>query len=59
MTPTAMCGKHDIPLMLRHNGNNGQVSLACPYCDMEELGGGEAERSVVDDALGKRDMRPN
>ena len=59
MMPTAMCGKHDVHLMLRHNDSSGEVLLACPYCDMEELGGGEAERSIIDEALERRDMRPN
>ncbi len=51
MIPSAMCGKRDICLMERQNGSTGEVSLACPYCDMEELGGGDAERSIIEEAF--------
>jgi hypothetical protein len=59
MMPSAMCGKHDVRLMLRQNDSSGKISLACPYCDMEELGGAEVERSIIDEALGKKGMQPN
>ena len=55
MTPTRMCAKHGISLMLRRNAKTGEVALACPYCDMEERGGGDDERKTIEDALG----RPN
>jgi hypothetical protein len=37
--------------MLRRNAKTGEVALACPYCDMEERGGGEDERKIIEDAL--------
>jgi hypothetical protein len=43
MPPQAMCAKHAVPLMTRRNAKTGEVALACPYCDMEERGGGEDE----------------
>jgi len=32
---------------------NRQVALACPLCDVEERGGGAADRKTVSDALNK------
>jgi len=56
MPPTPMCAKHAVPLMLRRNAQTGEVAPACPYCDMEERGGGEDERKTIEDALrGKRE----
>ncbi len=54
-----MCGKHDIRLMLRRIAGTDKVAIACPYCDMEELGGGAEERKIIDDALRKNPKRPN
>jgi hypothetical protein len=54
-----MCGKHDIRLMLRRIAGTDNVALACPYCDMEELGGGAEERSIIDDALRSNNKLPN
>jgi hypothetical protein len=59
MTAKAMCGKHDVRLMLRQVKHTGDSTLACPYCDMEELGGGESERRLIDEALGRNSSRPN
>jgi hypothetical protein len=59
MPPTAMCGQHDVCLMLRRVGETGEVALACPYCDMEQLGGGESERQIIDDALREKPTRLN
>jgi hypothetical protein len=59
MPPTPMCGKHDIRLMLRRIAKSGEVALACPYCDMEELGGGKAERSLIDNALREKEKPPH
>lgn len=59
MLPTPMCGKHNVRLMLRRMAKSGEVALACPYCDMEELGGGKAERSLIDDALREKVKRPH
>jgi len=57
--PKAMCGKHAVPLMLRRNSRTGEIALACPYCDMEERGGGQDERSIIDDALREKPKQPN
>jgi hypothetical protein len=54
-----MCGKHNIRLMLRRIAIFGEVILACPYCDREELGGGKAERSLIDDALREKAKPPD
>lgn len=51
MPPEPTCAKHAVPLMLRRNAKTGEVALACPYCDMEERGGGEDERKIIEDAL--------
>jgi hypothetical protein len=51
MIPTAMCAKHGISLMLRRNATTDEAALACPYCDMEERGGGDDERKIIEDAL--------
>jgi hypothetical protein len=59
MPPKAMCVKHDVPLMLRRNDATGEVALACPYCDAEERGGGEDERKIIEDALGRNQKKPN
>ena len=59
MPSSPMCGKHDIRLMLRRITGMDNVALACPYCDMEELGGGAEERSIIDDALREDTRRPN
>lgn len=59
MPSMAMCGKHTVPLMLRRDDKTREVARACPYCDMEELGGGEAERSIIDQALGEKPKLPN
>jgi hypothetical protein len=44
--------------MLRQINKDTAGVLACPYCDMEKLGGGEVERSIIDDALCNR-RKPN
>ena len=54
-----MCVKHAICLMLRQIAGTDNVSLACPYSDMEELGGGAEERSIIDEALRENWRRPN
>jgi hypothetical protein len=41
-------------MRLRRNVKTGEVALACPYCDVEERGGGKAERKAIDENL-KRD----
>jgi hypothetical protein len=59
MSPKAMCAKHGIPLMMRRNDTTLEVALACPYCDMEERGGGEDERSLIEEALREKSRQPN
>jgi hypothetical protein len=59
MPPKAMCAKHGIPLMMRRNVTAGETALACPYCDMEELGGGEDERVLIEEALREKSRQPN
>jgi hypothetical protein len=59
MPSKAMCGKHAVPLMLRRNAKTGEVALACPYCDMEKRGGGEDEKTLIEDALRKKPKRLN
>jgi hypothetical protein len=59
MQPAPRCGKHDIRLMQRRIAHTGEVAIACPYCDMENLGGGEAERSIIEDALSEESRKPN
>jgi len=54
-----MCGKHDIRLVFRPIAVTGNVDLAFPYCDMEELGAGAEEHSITDDALRDNTKRPN
>ena len=44
--------------MLRTSYENEAGALACPYCDLEELGGGETDRSIIDDALYEK-VKPN
>jgi hypothetical protein len=53
MPSTAKCGKHDVRLMSRRVGETGEIALACPYYDMEQLGGGESERQIIENALGR------
>jgi hypothetical protein len=45
--------------MMRQNAKTGEVALACPYCDMEERGGGEDERKIIEDALRGKPKKPN
>ena len=59
MPPKAMCAKHGIPLMMRRNATTREIALACPYCDMEALGGGEDERSLIEEALREKSKQPN
>jgi hypothetical protein len=59
MQSTPRCGKHDVRLMPRRIASTAEVTIACPYCDMEEFGGGEAERSIIDDALREKARKPN
>lgn len=58
MPPKAMRAKHAVPLMLRRNVKTGEVALACPCGDVEERGGGEDERGLID-ALREKPKRPN
>ena len=59
MPPKAMCAKHGTPLMMRRNVTTSEIALACPYCDMEERGGGDSERSLIEEALREKSKRPN
>lgn len=59
MLPIPVCGKHGTRLMLRRIGDSDEGDLACPYCDMEELGGGEQERNLIDDVLREKSAPPN
>ena len=57
--PNRSVPKHTVPLMLRHDATTGAVALACPYCDMEERGGGEDERRIIEDALRGKQEKTN
>jgi len=59
MSPAPLCGKHGARLMLRRIGDSDDIAVACPYCDMEQLGGGEQERRIIDDVLRKKSSQPN
>ena len=59
MPPKAMCAKRAVALMVRRNAKTGEVALACPYCDIEERGGSEDERRIIEGALDGKPKRPN
>jgi hypothetical protein len=48
------CPKHGTRLLLRRNAATSEIALACPYCHLEDRGGGETERNAVSDVLNKK-----
>jgi len=47
MDSSERCPKHDVPLLVRQNGQGGALAPACLLCDVESNGGSEEEIAAL------------